>query len=128
VALGVVERLDVLADLVDHLLRLLGLVLDVAYLLEELVHRRLGVRQVLAGRHARASLRAHGVHHLVVERDHVRLELVDVRVDARERLLRREEPVDVVDRVEVGLVQRVARRKHLAQRLLERGAEVNGLG
>jgi len=67
VALGVVERLDVSANLVDHLLRTFGLGFDIVNLVEEVTHRRLASLQILPRMRACRRLLAHSVEDLFVE-------------------------------------------------------------
>ena len=95
VALRVVERLDVAADLVHHLLRRIRLRLDVAHL---------AALEVGA---PRGRLLAHCLQDLLVERLHLLLQLLHVGIHSRQRVLCREQFVDVCGWVEVGLVERV---------------------
>mmetsp|Transcript_38142 Transcript_38142/g.65400 ORF Transcript_38142/g.65400 Transcript_38142/m.65400 type:complete len:258 (-) Transcript_38142:127-900(-) len=107
VALGVVERLDVAADLLNHQLRRFRLRLDVPHLDEELAHRLLAHLDVLARGRARRRLCTHGLQDLLVQLLQLPLDTLRVRVNLRQRFLRREELVYVRNGVEVGRVERV---------------------
>jgi len=119
VALRVVERLDVAADFVHHLLRRLRLRLDVAHLDHELPNGLLAALEVAPRRGARRGLLAHGLQHLLVEHLHLILQLQHLGLHLAERLLGREEPIDVRCRVKVGRVEWVGRGQHVFDGRLE---------
>tara|TARA_B110001452_G_scaffold59658_1_gene46450 strand:+ start:1695 stop:2594 length:900 start_codon:yes stop_codon:yes gene_type:complete len=119
VALGVVEALDVTADLVHHRLARLRLRLDVAHLDEELCDRLPPVLEVPARRATSARLLAYREQNLLFEPAHPLVQAADVRVDLQEAVLVGEEPVDVSDRVKVGRIDRVGRGRHLGDGRLQ---------